>query len=144
MAMLKASHLPIAIGTVHCRYHQMDDSIVSKRNHSADKAARAVTLRGLDLSHPPQNILTLQPTFVPSCPDTHQILSYLHQLFHPNSQTLSSFVKTHLKPTPEDLCFLKSITASCKICQMSDSNSRCRSTLFPTHQARCSLLGTDW
>ena len=30
MAMLKASHLLTAIGVVHCRSHQMDDSIVSK------------------------------------------------------------------------------------------------------------------
>ena len=33
MAMLKASHLPTAIGIVHCRSHQMDDSIVSKGNN---------------------------------------------------------------------------------------------------------------
>ena len=71
-------------------------------------------------------------------------MTYLHQLFHPNSQALSSFVKTHLQPTPEDLSFLKSITVSCKICQMSDSNSRYHSTPFPTHQARGSLPGTDW
>ena len=96
------------------------------------------------MSHPPQDILTLQPTSPPSPPETHQTLSSLHQLFHPNSQALSSFVKTHLQPTPEDLCFLRSITASCKICQMSDSNSRYHSTPFPTHQARGSLPGTDW
>ena len=59
MAMLKASHLPTAIGIVHCRSHQMDDSIVSKGNNWADKVTRAVALWGLDLSHPPQNILTL-------------------------------------------------------------------------------------
>jgi ribonuclease HI len=33
MAMLKASHPPTAIGIVHCRSHQMDDSIVSKGNN---------------------------------------------------------------------------------------------------------------
>ena len=33
MAMLKASHLPTAIGIVHCISHQMDDSIVSKGNN---------------------------------------------------------------------------------------------------------------
>ena len=33
MAMLKASHLPTAIGIVHCRSHQTDDSIVSKGNN---------------------------------------------------------------------------------------------------------------
>ena len=43
-----------------------------------------------------------------------------------------------------DLCFLKSITASCKICQTSNSNSRYRGLPFPTHQARGSLPGTDW
>ena len=66
MAMLKASHLPTAIGIVHCRSHQMDDSIASKGNNWADVATRAVALRGLDLSHPPQDILTLQPTSPPS------------------------------------------------------------------------------
>lgn len=141
--MLKASHLPTAIGIVHCRSHQMDDSIVSKGNNRANEAARAVALRGLDLSHPPQDTLTLQPTSPPSPPDTRQTLSYLHQLFHPNSQALSSS-KTHLQPTPEDLHFLKSITASCKICQMSVPNSRYHSTPFLTYQARGSLPGTDW
>jgi hypothetical protein len=96
MAMLKASHLPTVIGIVYCRSHQMDDSIVSKGNNRADEAARAAALRGLDLSYPPQDILRLQPTFPPSPPDTCQTLPYFHQLFHPNSQALSSFVKTHL------------------------------------------------
>jgi ribonuclease HI len=45
MAMLKASHLPTAIGIVHCRSHQMDDSIVSKRNNQADKETITVALR---------------------------------------------------------------------------------------------------
>ena len=103
-----------------------------------------MALRGLDSSHLPQDILTLQTTSSPSPPDTCQILSYLHQLFHPNSQALSSFVKTYLQPTPEDLRFSKSITASCKICQMSNSKSRYHSIPFPTHQARGSLPGTDW
>ena len=75
MAMLKASHLPTAIGIIHYRSHQMDDSIVSKGNNQAYEAARAAALRGLDLSHPPQDILTLQPTSLPSPPDTHQTLS---------------------------------------------------------------------
>jgi ribonuclease HI len=35
MAMLKASHLPTAIGTVHCRSHQTDKTIVSKGNNQA-------------------------------------------------------------------------------------------------------------
>ena len=109
----------------------------------AKDSARAAALRGLDLSHPPQDTLTLQPTSPPSPPDTRQTLSYLHQLFHPNSQALSSS-KTHLQPTPEDLHFLKSITASCKICQMSDSNSRYHSAPFPTNQDRGSLPGTAW
>jgi hypothetical protein len=96
MAMINASHLPTAIEIVHCRSHQTNDSIVSKRNSGADEAARALALGGLELSYPPQDILTLQPTSLPSPPDTHQTLSYLHQLFHHNSQTLSYFVKTHL------------------------------------------------
>ena len=63
MAMLKASHLPTAIGIIHYRSHQMDDSIVSKGNNQADEAARAAALRDLDLSLPPQDILlhTHQP-----------------------------------------------------------------------------------
>ena len=96
MAMLKASHLPTAIGIIHYRSHQMDDSIVSKGNNQADEAARAVVFRDLDLSHSPQDILILHPTLLPSSCDTHQTLSYLHQLFHPNSQALSYFVKTQL------------------------------------------------
>jgi hypothetical protein len=48
------------------------------------------------------------------------------------------------QPTPEDLSFLKSITASYKIFQMSDFNSRYCSIPSPTHQARGSLPGTDW
>jgi hypothetical protein len=48
MAMLKASHLPTVIGIVHCRSHQTDDSVVSKRNYQADKATRASTLKDLD------------------------------------------------------------------------------------------------
>ena len=69
---------------------------------------------------------------------------YVHQLFHPNSQALSSFVKTHLQLIPEDLYFLKSNTASFKVCQMPNSNSRYRSTPFTNYQARGSLSGTDW
>jgi transposase InsO family protein len=100
---------------------------------------RAVALRILDLCHLPQDILTLNLH-----PLTSAKLFYLHQLFHPNSQALCYFVKIHLQPTSEDLSFLKSITASCKICEMSNSNSRYSSTPFPTHQARGSLPGTDW
>ena len=70
-------------------------------------------------------------TYISTSPlDTHQTLSYLHQLFLPNSQALSSFFKTYLQPTSEDLSFLKSITVSCKICLISDSNSGYHSTLF--------------
>ena len=68
MPRLKDSHLPSAIGIVHCRSHQTDDSIVSKGNNWTDKAARAAALRSLDLSHPPQDILTLQPTSSPLTP----------------------------------------------------------------------------
>jgi hypothetical protein len=102
-----------------------------------------VALRSLDSSHPDLYILTLQLTSPSSPPDTHQTLSYFHQLFHPNNQALPSFMKTHLQPTPEDLNFFKSIYASCKTCLMSDSNSRYHCTPFATHQARGSLPGTD-
>jgi ribonuclease HI len=85
IAMLKASYPPTAVGIVHCISHQKDDSIVSNRNNQAYEAARVAALRGLDSSHLPQDILTLQPTSLPSLPDTCQFLSYLHQLFHPNS-----------------------------------------------------------
>ena len=66
MAMLEASHLPTAIGIIHCRSHQTDDSIVSKGNNRTDEAVRAVALRGPDSSYPPQDILTLQSTSPPS------------------------------------------------------------------------------
>jgi ribonuclease HI len=87
MAMLKASHLPTAIGIVHCSSHQIDHPIVSKGNNQADEAARPVALRGQDLSHPLQDILTLQPTFPPSptklCPifTNSFILTAMHCLF---------------------------------------------------------------
>lgn len=144
MAMLKASHLHTAIGFVHCRSHLTNDSIVSKGNKGAEEAARAAARRCLHMSHPPQDILTLQPTSPLSLPNTHQILSYFGHIFHPNSKALSYFVKTHLKPTPKDLSFLKSITASSKVCQVSDFNLWYCSTPFSTHQARGSLPGTDW
>ena len=143
-AMRKTSHLPTAIVIVHCRSHQTDDSIVSKGNNWADKAAWPGALRSLNSSHPTHDILTLQTASPLSLPDTGQSLSYLHQLFHPNSQLLFYIFK---KPPPAysfDLSYLKPITDSCKICQVSDSNSRYCTTPFPTHQARSFLPGTDW
>ena len=47
MAMLKASHLPTAIGIIHCRSHQTDESIVSKGNNQADKETIAVELSAI-------------------------------------------------------------------------------------------------
>ncbi|XP_049980139.1 protein NYNRIN-like [Alexandromys fortis] len=85
-----------------------------------------------------------QPTASQTPPNTQQILSYLHQLFHPNEKALLHFVKTHIKPTPEDIRFLKATTASCQICQKSDPRTKYCSFPFPTHQARVSLPGTDW
>jgi hypothetical protein len=49
----KPSHLLTAVGIVHCRSHQMDDSIISNRNNQADKAANTVALKDLDSSHTP-------------------------------------------------------------------------------------------
>ena len=66
--MLKAFHISTVIGIVHCRSHQIDDSLVSKENNRVDEAARPVALRSLELSHPPQDILTLQPTSSPLTP----------------------------------------------------------------------------
>lgn len=51
MAIIKASHLPTTIDIVHCRFHQLDDSIVSKGNNQADKAARTAAVRGFDSPH---------------------------------------------------------------------------------------------
>jgi hypothetical protein len=70
MAMLRPSISPKLLGlsTVDPT-RQM--TIVSKTNNRADEVARAAALRGLYLSHPPQDILTLQPTSPPSLPDTH-------------------------------------------------------------------------
>lgn len=99
---------------------------------------------GLDSFHTPQDILTLPLTAPPLSLDTHQTLSYLHQLLHPNSKALSYFVKTDLQPAPEVLSFLKSITASYKFWQISDFKSKYHSTPFPTHQARGFCPGMDW
>ena len=91
MAMINASHLPTAIGIVHCRSQATDDSIVSKGNNEAYEAARAAAQRGLDSSQPPQDILKLQPTPPLSPPITWQTLSYLHQLFHPKQPIIVLF-----------------------------------------------------
>ena len=144
MDLLKASHLPKAIGIIHCWSHQTDSSIISKGNNQADQAARTAAFQSPNLPQSPQGVHTVQPTFSQTPADTQQILSYLHQLFHPNSKALFHFVKAHLQPSPEDLEFLKAITASCKICQKSDPKTKYCSFPFPTHQARGSLPGTDW
>lgn len=88
MAALKDSYVPTAIGIVPCESHQNGNSIVSKGNKGANEVAKVVTLRGADPSLPQQGIPPLQPTSPLSSPDPgiRQILSYLHQLFHPNSQ----------------------------------------------------------
>lgn len=72
-------------------------------NNQPSKVARAMTLRGLDPSHMPSHIFTLQSTSTLSSSDTPQILSYLHGLFHLNSQFLSHFIKTYIHPTPESI-----------------------------------------
>lgn len=97
-------------------------------------------------------ITTCIPTITPN---TQQILSYLQHLFHPISQVMSHFLQAHLQPTPEDLLFLRAITVSCKICQMSDPNSTHHSPLFyphargsiPTLTGICpksDMSGTSW
>jgi hypothetical protein len=63
--MLKGSNIPTAIGVVHCRSHQTDDSFVSRGNNQVYESARDVALMGLDTSHPPQDIFTLQPISPP-------------------------------------------------------------------------------
>ena len=83
MDLLKASHLPKAIGIIHCRSHQSDSSIVSKGNNRADRAAKTAALRSTGLPQSPQGVLTAQPPDSQTSPNTQQILSYLHQLFHP-------------------------------------------------------------
>ena len=45
--MLKSFYLPTAIGIVHWRSHQMDDSIVSKASNWANEAATDVAISGL-------------------------------------------------------------------------------------------------
>lgn len=42
MAMIKASHLPRAIGIVHCWPHQIANSIISKGNKQSDEVAVAL------------------------------------------------------------------------------------------------------
>lgn len=142
--LLKASHLPTAIGIIHCRSHQSDSSIISRGNNRADRAAKTAALRSPDLPQSPQGVLTVQPTSSQTPPNTQQILSYLHQLFHPNDKALLHFIKSHLQLTPEDTKYLKAITASCQICQKSDPKTKYLNFPFPTHQARGSLPGTDW
>lgn len=59
VAMLKASHLPKAIGIIYCWSHQIDNSIISRGNNRADEAARTAALQDPDLPHPPQGVHTL-------------------------------------------------------------------------------------
>ena len=42
--MLKASHLPTAIGIVYCQSHQTNNFIISKGNNQSDEAARAAAI----------------------------------------------------------------------------------------------------
>ena len=86
--LLSRSSIPSAVGNVHCWFHQTNDSIISKGINLADEAARVMALGGPEHSCPLQDILVLQPISLLLPPETQQVLSYLHHLFHLNSQDL--------------------------------------------------------
>lgn len=62
--------------------------MIFKGNNLGDEMAKAV-------AYTLQCTLILQPTYLLSSPDTRKMLSYLHKIFHPNSQGLSQFIKTY-------------------------------------------------
>ncbi|KAL6079860.1 hypothetical protein STEG23_008706, partial [Scotinomys teguina] len=66
------------------------------------------------------NISTVQLSFFQSRHPSSDSTQLLHGL------ALSQFVKAHLNPTSEDLKFLKTIAASCEICQKTDPNTKYR------------------
>lgn len=80
MAMIKVTHLPVAIGIVYWWSHQTDHSIISKGNNQTDVEARAEALEGPDPSYPLQYVLVLPLTSPLSPLNIQKILLYLHQL----------------------------------------------------------------
>ena len=99
IAMLKASHLPKAVGIIHCQSHQTDSSIMSRGDNRADEAARAAALQGPESPHLLQRVHTQQPISSQSPSHTRQILSCTQQFFHPNSQGCPILSVRQLKPT---------------------------------------------
>lgn len=133
MAMLKVSHLPTAAGIARCWSHQTDNFIISKVNNQADEIASAAAFQGPDSPHHIREHLHYNPhpTVTPHLTNSNSVLSTA--VLHPNRQPLAHFVKTHLQPTPKHLHFLRTITASCKICQMSGPpNPDTAAPPFPT------------
>lgn len=83
-------------------FYQNNDSIISKRNNLADEAARVVALSTSSTAGYPYattHILTITP-------ESWQIMSYLRQLLHLNSQALP-----YLQLPLGDFYLLKAISA---------------------------------
>lgn len=144
MALLKDSYVLTAIGIIPCESHQNDNSIVSKGNKGANEVAKVVTLRGqTHLSH---SRASLHYNPHPRChPPTLALDKFCPIYTSSFILTANSASPRQDPPTaPEDLHLLRAITATCKVCQMPDSNSSNLKPPFPTPLARGSLPGTDW
>lgn len=98
---LKASCLPTAIGIVHRQSYRTDSSITSRGKTELTRQLELQPFKAQ--THLPHRRASLHTSPHPHYHSltTWQVLSYLHQLFHPNSQACH-FVKARL---PEDLHF---------------------------------------
>jgi hypothetical protein len=91
----------------------------------------------------PASSLPLTKLSLPTS-EVKTLLSYLHTLFHPNLHALYTFLSQSLSLSPEDIQYLKQITQSCSVSQLTNPNSNIRPPPFPTHPARVCLLAMGW
>ena len=127
-----------AVGIAHCWSHQT----IPLFPWELTELMRQLELQLLEiwilLTH--YKTLLLQPISSLSSPGTQQVCSVSTRSFMPIAR-LCLTIKTYLQLTSEDLSFLKTITASCKICQTSNHTFGHLILPFLTHQARDSSLG---
>ena len=136
--LLEAASLPNKAAILHCRGHPKG-SLILAYNNAADQKAKEIALSHPSLQSPV--ILALTP---PYPPNTREILSYLHSLFHPLSKTLQQFLHNHFPISNADQQYLDNLTHSCQTCQRTNPNSNLKLTSFPTHQMQGSLPAQDW
>lgn len=103
--MLQASLLPSAIVIIHCKSHQSNDSPMTKGNSRANTAAEQAVLTPLiglsaEIQGDPISLLSSpQPETQPS---NMEVLTYLHSIFHLNTQDFHLFIKNYLPLSKPD------------------------------------------